>query len=104
MTVDTTETGATPDRDSAVPGSYAIHVSDRGVDVWEYRVDLEDPGGAWRFVEAYDAEDDRRVSLDFATLTPPSRDGYWVYIDILSALKGEDSHGTAPLSWDVQGL
>ncbi|MDZ7745872.1 MAG: 4a-hydroxytetrahydrobiopterin dehydratase [Halobacteriales archaeon] len=25
-------------------------------------------------------------------------------IDILSALKGEDSHGTAPLGWDVYGL
>jgi hypothetical protein len=24
--------------------------------------------------------------------------------DILSALKGEDSHGTAPLDWDVQDL
>jgi len=24
--------------------------------------------------------------------------------DILSAMKGEDSHGTAPLDWDVQGL
>jgi hypothetical protein len=25
-------------------------------------------------------------------------------IDILPALKGKDSHGTAPLSWDVYGL
>jgi len=25
-------------------------------------------------------------------------------IDILSALKGEDSHGTAPLGWDGYGL
>ena len=24
--------------------------------------------------------------------------------DILSALNGEDSHGTAPLGWDVYGL
>jgi len=24
-------------------------------------------------------------------------------LDILSALKGEDSHGTAPLVWDVEG-
>jgi hypothetical protein len=24
--------------------------------------------------------------------------------DILPALKGKDSHGTAPLSWDVYGL
>jgi len=25
----------------------------------------------------------------------------WVGIDILPALKREDSHGTAPLSWDI---
>ncbi len=25
-------------------------------------------------------------------------------VDILPALKGEDSHGTAPLSWDGYGL
>jgi hypothetical protein len=25
-------------------------------------------------------------------------------LDILSALKGEDSHGTVPLVWDVYGL
>jgi hypothetical protein len=25
-------------------------------------------------------------------------------LDILSALNGEDSHGTAPLGWDVYGL
>ncbi len=24
-------------------------------------------------------------------------------LEILSALKGEDSHGTAPLVWDVEG-
>jgi hypothetical protein len=27
-----------------------------------------------------------------------------INVDILSALKGEDSHGTAPLGWDVYGL
>jgi hypothetical protein len=26
------------------------------------------------------------------------------HFDILPALKGKDSHGTAPLSWDVYGL
>ena len=27
-----------------------------------------------------------------------------ILLDILSALNGEDSHGTAPLVWDVYGL
>ena len=47
--------------------------------MWQYRVDPGEPGGAWRFVETHDAEDDLRVSLDFAMLTPPSGDGYLVY-------------------------
>lgn len=68
-----------PDRDSAVPDSYALHVGDHGVDVWQYRVDLTEPGGAWRFVETHDSDDDLRVSLELAVLTPPSEDGYWVY-------------------------
>jgi len=28
-------------------------------------------------------------------------DEFLSFIDILSALKGEDSHGTAPLGWDI---
>ena len=79
MGTDTTRKGPTPNRDAVVPDSYAIRVDDRGVDVWQYRVDLEEPGGAWQFVETHDAEDDLRVSLELATLTPPSENGYWVY-------------------------
>jgi len=79
MGVDTAQERSTPNRDTAVPDSYAIHVNDGGVDIWQYRVNLEEPGGAWRFVESHDPEDDLRVSLELATLTPPSESGYWVY-------------------------
>ena len=79
MSTDTSPERPAPDRDDAVPDSYALHVDDRGVDVWQYRVDLEQPDGGWRFIETHDAEDDLRVSLEFAALTPPSGDGYWVY-------------------------
>ncbi|TKX37834.1 hypothetical protein [Halorubrum sp. CGM4_25_10-8A] len=79
MGTDTARESPAPNRDTAVPDSYAIYVDDRGVDVWQYRVDLEEPGGAWQFVETHDAGDDLRVSLELATLTPPSGSGYWVY-------------------------
>jgi hypothetical protein len=79
MSTDTGQARRAPDRDSAAPDSYAIHVDDQGVEVWQYRVDLEDPDGAWRLIETHDAADDLRVSLDFAMLTPPSGEGYWVY-------------------------
>ena len=79
MGTDASRARPAPNRDSAVPDSYAIRVDDQGVDVWQYRVDLEEPDGAWRFVETHDIEDNLRVSLDLATLEPPTEDGYWVY-------------------------
>lgn len=79
MDNDSTRARPTPERDNAVPDSYAIRVDDRSVDVWQYRVVVGDPDGSWRFVETHDIEDDLRVSLDLATLTPPTSGGYWVY-------------------------
>ena len=79
MSGNSSETRPEPDRDNAVPDSYAIHVNDRSVDVWQYRVDVNEPDGSWRFLETHDAEDDLRVSLDFATLAAPTSEGYWVY-------------------------
>lgn len=76
---ETTLSRPAPDRDDAVSGSYAIRVDDERIDVWQYRVDVGDPDGSWRFVEAHGAEGDLRVSLEIATLTPPTGDGYWVY-------------------------
>jgi len=33
---------------------------------------------------------------------PPSKVGEGSLLNLLSALKGEDSHGTAPLGWEFQ--
>ncbi|ELZ33163.1 hypothetical protein C472_14662 [Halorubrum tebenquichense DSM 14210] len=79
MAENVTQPSPAPERSNAIPDSYAIYVNDQGVDVWQYRVDVRDPDGSWRFVETHDAEADLRVSLDLATLTPPSDEGYWVY-------------------------
>jgi hypothetical protein len=70
-----TRTRPAPNRDRAIPDSYAIHVDDRSIDVWQYRVDVGEPDGRWRLVEAHDPEGDLRVSVDLA----PTGDGYWVY-------------------------
>jgi hypothetical protein len=75
----TTQPGPRPDPSEAIAGSYAIHVSDRRVTVWQYRVDIAAPGGRWRFVEALDHDADPTLALEHATLTRPSADGYWVY-------------------------
>ena len=62
-----------------IPESYAVYVTDGGIDVWQYRVDFADPGGKWNFVERLDREDDPKLSMDFATPTAPGPDGYWIY-------------------------
>ena len=76
---ETVRTRPTPDREEAVPDSFAIHVDDERIDVWQYRVDIGNPDGSWRFVETHGVEDDLRVSVDLATLTQPSDGGYWIY-------------------------
>lgn len=79
MGTDDNQTRLAPGRSDAVPDSYAIHVDNQSIEVWQYRVNLDEPDGSWRFVEAHNPEDDLRVSVDFATLTPPADNGYWVY-------------------------
>ncbi|MEF8827481.1 MAG: hypothetical protein V5A31_08220 [Haloferacaceae archaeon] len=79
MAGNTTQPGPRPDRSEAIAGSYAIHVTDQGVRVWQYRVDVAAPGGRWRFVETLAHDADPTLALERTTLTPPSADGYWVY-------------------------
>lgn len=68
-----------PNRSETLPESYAIHVTDRRIHVWQYRVDLSNPDGQWRFVEMLDRERSPKLSLGHATLTAPDADGYWIY-------------------------
>lgn len=79
MDGNTTQPRPRPDRSEAIAGSYAIHVSDRGATVWQYRVDIAAPGGQWCFVEALARDADPTLALEHATLTRPSDGGYWVY-------------------------
>lgn len=62
-----------------IPGSYAVHVTDRGVRVWEYSVDVSDPDGSWESVRSFDHGERPTLTLEQATPEAPDSDGYWVY-------------------------
>jgi hypothetical protein len=47
--------------------------------VWQFRVTLAEPDGGWTFVESQAHEKDPRLSLEYATLSAPADEGYWVY-------------------------
>jgi hypothetical protein len=79
MSDGTTAPGSTPNRTEAIQDSYAIHVDGRCISVWQYRVDISTPEGRWDFVEAFDHDDDPKLSVEQAALTPPTAEGYWVY-------------------------
>lgn len=68
-----------PDRSEVIPDSYAVYVTDRQIHVWQYLVTVSAPDGEWNFVETLDHDDDPRLSVSYATLTPPTDDGYWIY-------------------------
>jgi len=78
MDVDTTP-GPTPDRTDVLPESYAVHVTDERIAVWQYRVGIDDPDGTWAFVERLDTAADPKLSLDQARPMPPTDGGYWIY-------------------------
>jgi hypothetical protein len=68
-----------PPRDEALPETYAVRVTDDAVHVWEYRATVADRTGDWQFVETLDRDDDPRLSLEYAELSPGTADGHWVY-------------------------
>lgn len=69
----------TPERSDVMAGSYAIHSDEQRIEVWEYRVDISAPDGEWHFMETFDHEKEPKLTLEYATLTSPVEDGYWVY-------------------------
>ena len=69
----------TPERTDAIPESYAVYVTTEWINVWQYRVNLSEPEGAWYFVESLDRANDPKLSLDHATPTAPTPEGYWIY-------------------------
>lgn len=68
-----------PPREDAIPGTYAVRVTENAIHVWEYRVTVADPDGDWQFVETLDRGDDPRLSIEYAELSPGTEDGHWVY-------------------------
>jgi len=69
----------TPNQTDVIPDTYAIRVDDEQIQVWQYRIDVSEPDGQWRFVETLDLDNDPELSLAYATPMAPSADGYWIY-------------------------
>ncbi len=79
MVSSTTPPGSTPDRNDVIADSYAIRVDERRISVWQYRVDISAPDGEWRFMEMFDHDEDPKLTVEHATLTSPTKEGYWIY-------------------------
>jgi hypothetical protein len=79
MSSDATTPDDTPDQTDVIPDSYAIHVMDEQIHVWQYRIDVAEPAGQWRFVETLDRTDGPKLSLEYASPMAPATDGYWIY-------------------------
>jgi hypothetical protein len=68
-----------PPRTDIQHETFAIHVTDAHVIVWQYRLTLSAPDGEWHLVETLDQDNAPRLSLDYATVHPPDDVGYWIY-------------------------
>ena len=68
-----------PDRTDVLVDTHAIHVRDLHIHVWQYRLRLSDSDGEWTHVETLRRDDDPKLSVEQATMSPPSADGYWIY-------------------------
>jgi hypothetical protein len=79
MGENTTPPELSPPRDEAIPESYALYVDTDQISVWQYRVSIADPDGKWRFVEKLGRQNNPRLTLEDATLKPPTAEGYWIY-------------------------
>ena len=79
MATDTSHPEPEPDRTDVIPESYAVYVTEAWVHVWQYRASVSDPDGAWHYVERLDRSTDPKLSLDHATPTSPTPEGYWIY-------------------------
>ncbi|WP_311172117.1 hypothetical protein [Halobellus ordinarius] len=78
MAIETTPE-PTPTRNDVIPDSYAVYVDPGRIYVWQYRVNISEPDGQWYFVETLDRDNDPKLSMDHASLMPPTGDGYWIY-------------------------
>ncbi|MBB6647643.1 hypothetical protein [Halobellus ruber] len=79
MATETAHPEPKPDRGDVIPESFAVYVTAEWVHVWQYRVNVSEPDGAWYFVETLDRANDPKLSMDHASPTAPTPDGYWIY-------------------------
>lgn len=87
--VDSTEPPEpTPNRTDPIPESYGIYVSEERIHVWQYRHNVSEPDGEWQFVETFRQADQPRLSVEQATLTAPTADGYWIYSTAYDCVRG----------------
>lgn len=79
MDTETTSPTATPDRTDVPPETFAIHVTDEQISVWQHHVTISSPDGEWTAVETLPLGDSVRLSLEYAKPVAPTEDGYWMY-------------------------
>ena len=79
MDTETTSPTATPGRTDVPPDTFAIHVADEQISVWQYCVTISDPSGNWNAVETFALDDEPRLSLEYAKPAAPTENGYWMY-------------------------
>jgi hypothetical protein len=56
MSDSTVQTDVSPGRDTDMPDSDTVCVTDDHVHVWQYRVTISEPDDEWYFVETLDCE------------------------------------------------
>lgn len=80
MSSESTTSDVSPTRSDVIPDTDALYVDDTRIYVWQYRVSVSEPDGAWCFFEGLDRGDDvPRLSLKYATPMAPTADHYWIY-------------------------
>jgi hypothetical protein len=79
MDVETTSPTTSPERTDVPPDTFAMHVTDEQIGVWQYCVTVSSPDGEWNAVETLALGDEPRLSLEYAKLVAPTDDGYWMY-------------------------
>jgi len=66
MYTGTTSPTTPPERTDVPPATFAIHVTDEQISVWQYRVTVSSPDGEWNAVETLTLDNEPRLLLEYA--------------------------------------
>lgn len=72
-------TGKLPSRDDVMPESYALHISEETINVWQFRPTMTDPAGDWHHVETLNQNNTPRFTLEYAIIEDVDSSEYWIY-------------------------